>query len=1162
MRGSEQLKLRRTQDKILVFVSSRILECEQERAIVRDAVLSINHQPVLFEHLGARPYPARELYLSRLRDSQVMVAVYKDGYGFIDSANGMEISGLEDEYQYAKSANIRMLVYIHRDESHRDSRLKSLIDDASSKLTLSFYDTAEQLRSRVRDDLTALITEACLDSLDQASTLADTSVQLLARAEYRSGVVVKRDDLVEAISSALKKHRKVALVGPAGIGKTTAAAQFAAEKNALYLRVSGMAPKEIYAVCSSAIAGRHAQEMIATAGVEAAREQFKQAWRNSAPFSLVLDECDFIEDVLAVVGDAEQGFSCSNVVLFTSRVALPSLYSVEVPPFTRDEVAQVLKNSSVDVGDIDEGLVASGNPLLIQSALAGRELGVSSEDFSSLSGTAGELLRYLAIASVPLLADEVLEAVGNPGYTIAALYDDVERVRRLIDDGPKGLQIVHASISEAIVSQLRKSPQRVAFYANRLTLLFDRQDKPLRSYKVRQNLRDGSESQYALAAAREAARLGDWKVGIEIAEHALKLAIDKGSRYETLHLLLALIYPLELSGNHERAAAMLSQAEELAPQLDANAGEELEEARLAFKARRGLSAGDIQSLVRLYNRYETSGRKWEQAKVALELSAIYISSKQYESAIAIIRPAVNLFEALGDEYGLECATRNLASALSSIEGREAEAEQLIARIEARAAGDWDGRRQRAWYCNLLTRRLRQSGRYEEAKASAQEAISIAEELGDQALRSLNLVNLGNALRDDGHPLDARRVYEEAATIAKTCGRTDLDADASRLIAGLLNDFEEFGSSRLEEAKFYAEHAVGLLKETVYFNSAAYAYVELADSLAKLGRKRESAAAFFSASGFLIKDHQDEAAGGYFSNAVRILLPEEIPFYLKQLSGFVNTESLNAEDVGNSLIDAVRIVIDRVPRSAFIPVLGRHLSTLMGRLPKKSQAAVALRLVDLTFSREVEEWRALYAGLVFSSIGEGSSSFYQHCVAKAVTRVVSDVFCREEGRTRTWTVILDLGRPVTLSIAPLDDSTDSAIGCFALAMFFKAFERDLSAQILGSVPVVDEVIFQVARFDKMPEELKVLANNQFGLEQLLADEPCIVSRATSFESGVPVLVFLSSDFAKKASFWSEDRHLQGLFAYSVVELALQLLKGQVEEEALRPKVISLVSKTLS
>lgn len=42
-------------NKVQVFISSCIGECVDERAKARDAVFSINQQPILFEDLGARP---------------------------------------------------------------------------------------------------------------------------------------------------------------------------------------------------------------------------------------------------------------------------------------------------------------------------------------------------------------------------------------------------------------------------------------------------------------------------------------------------------------------------------------------------------------------------------------------------------------------------------------------------------------------------------------------------------------------------------------------------------------------------------------------------------------------------------------------------------------------------------------------------------------------------------------------------------------------------------------------------------------------------------------------------------------------------------------------------------------------------------------------------
>ena len=64
-----------TVDHLRVFVSSTIKECAAERASVRDAIRSLNHEPVLFEDVGARPYPPREVYTARLEISQIFVGI-------------------------------------------------------------------------------------------------------------------------------------------------------------------------------------------------------------------------------------------------------------------------------------------------------------------------------------------------------------------------------------------------------------------------------------------------------------------------------------------------------------------------------------------------------------------------------------------------------------------------------------------------------------------------------------------------------------------------------------------------------------------------------------------------------------------------------------------------------------------------------------------------------------------------------------------------------------------------------------------------------------------------------------------------------------------------------------------------------------------------------
>ena len=99
-----------TIDRLRIFVSSTIRECSEERAVAREAIRSINHDPVLFEDIGARPHPPRELYKARLEMSHVFVGIYRTSYGWI--APDMNISGVEDEFRIAGARGLDRLIYV------------------------------------------------------------------------------------------------------------------------------------------------------------------------------------------------------------------------------------------------------------------------------------------------------------------------------------------------------------------------------------------------------------------------------------------------------------------------------------------------------------------------------------------------------------------------------------------------------------------------------------------------------------------------------------------------------------------------------------------------------------------------------------------------------------------------------------------------------------------------------------------------------------------------------------------------------------------------------------------------------------------------------------------------------------------------------------------
>ena len=134
------------------------------------------------------------------------------------------------------------------------------------------------------------------------------------------------------------------------------------------------------------------------------------------------------------------------------------------------------------------------------------------------------------------------------------------------------------------------------------------------------------------------------------------------------------------------------------------------------------------------------------------------------------------------------------------------------------------------------------GRYAEAEDLAKEAIEIGEAFGDEALRALNLVNLGNIYLDQDRAKEAILTYAEAGISAQKCGRRDIEADASRLQAGALNDLPSAAvdfPDRHERAQAFAEHAVGLLENSLYYAARGNAFIELGDAKEALRAMAES-----------------------------------------------------------------------------------------------------------------------------------------------------------------------------------------------------------------------------------------------------------------------------------------------------------------------------------
>src|SRR5262252_2763246 len=155
--GTAASQVIRTPDqRVRVFISSTLDELAAERAAAREAIAELRLTPILFES-GARPYPPRELYQAYLAQSDIFIGLYWQRYGWV--APGMQVSGLEDEYQLATGRP--KLIYMKTPAPAREPRLQALLDRIRAEEIASYqkFATPEELRERIANDLAQLLTE-------------------------------------------------------------------------------------------------------------------------------------------------------------------------------------------------------------------------------------------------------------------------------------------------------------------------------------------------------------------------------------------------------------------------------------------------------------------------------------------------------------------------------------------------------------------------------------------------------------------------------------------------------------------------------------------------------------------------------------------------------------------------------------------------------------------------------------------------------------------------------------------------------------------------------------------------------------------------------------------------------------------------------------------
>jgi tetratricopeptide (TPR) repeat protein len=1149
-------------DRLRIFISSTITECAEERAAVKAAVASINFEPILFEDVGARPYPPREVYKPRLEASHIFVAIYRQKYGWV--APQMDISGIEDEFDIATGARKDCLVYIFTPDPSvsRDPRLQELIEKAQARVTTAPYESIEELARKVRDDVTAVVSKHFADQT-LASLEAPTAHDVLQSILPAEGLRLRRPCVEAEILEATKQHRRIIIVGPLGAGKTIILAQLAHDHNWVFVDARGLDVLDVLARAANLVRAELGRHTITLVTEDAARRELSSA-------------CELIGEpiVLAIDGAAhpkvflDLGLPRQTCLILTTREPLiSSARRIDLPRLTREEIESVVtaQRGSRPADDELSRLEreSGGSPLYLRfySIRAPRDEEQTLKDletraFLSLSPEARELTSYLAISGRPMAIADVKQLLAPQGSAQSFL-DIVTASATLVRDTSGQLDLVHEHPRQTILELLRGMPTNLSFFSVRLGSFFEHAEKFVAAFYA---YKEGGEWRHAdrllESASYEAMLHGGGAPALGILEREADLAEVACDWPRYIDALLSMSFALRQTGALDRARNTLSRAESLACQHgDDTRMLRASELELVLGLKTEIRGERIIELMKIRDLHAANGNAFDVARIETELTVQYITAGDYANAERTARQSLEYFDRVGDSYGSRLARVNIAIAIGGQDGREAEASALALALE-RDLDSSNGSRERAVICNMLTRHYRQRRQYTVAADYAREAIAIGEVLSDYHLVAINLMNLGNVLRDQkqlGLALGQYRSAERAAISGRL--RED-EAAANELIASSLN---EQGSYR--EALYHANYAFGLALKVGNPIIAGRAADEKAVAL--IGTEDLAAAIDAYSAGYeAVAAHApgNWLLGGIVDEALYLCAQaKRVDLKMRFLKSAFFTSSAGSstddDDFFSVFFAALCEITRKLPLPSLTASVALSASDVFAEVPPVVARVALKKLIGRILAVDASRQRRLAAilGLLLAH-GVGSLSLNDIVdLSGAVTSIDPHLsFNPHDDGAAHWTVQLKWGEGVVSTISQLDDGPHGALLATAITLLLHVHAGEIRS-----------TMFPAECLPRSEVAINVISQSHFetisGSEYLAAadlSQGFVVSESSDIDrrDQPPIIVIYSDTFGGR---WKP--HEEPLSDYHDVlplllrSLSMHLLAKRLDTAVLFPKI---------
>jgi tetratricopeptide (TPR) repeat protein len=1145
-------------DRLEVFISSTIGECAPERASACRAIESLNFIPVQFEREGARAEAPRDFYLRKLQGSHIVIAIYKNSYGWVDEAKGMTISGLEDEYRETTRLGKDLLTYVLKSPVTRDDRLTAMLEEIKSgPHVIYFYDEGEDLLNRIRDDLTALVSDR-VSCFQNYRPLDSSASGVVASIYQRSPFRIRRAALLESLTRANIVSRIVWLTGVAGAGKTALAAEWAEDRSAAYLNARGLDPRSVLVGVAQALDIANVREF-AVPVFDDARALLISRWHLGRNWPLVIDAPDDIEPIWSVLQECLAGSGTGSLIVAARSPdqSLPG-HRVEVTGFTADELGMLHSLA----GFVAPNLSAGELPLSLLRANQDESL---TGRFEALDSRSREILGYLALSPATLGLDDLLELASSAVLSGTELLDCIDKLSDMVVETAAGFAFVHDSYQEIIAGVVAARSQLNGLLMNRLSNRLSRTGRTWAAFTLRRGQKSANTERLANMTVQEAIFTGAMRHLVDALEYLRDSYKNNGEKGQLVSVLMSLADVRANQGRSDNAARLLQEALQVSRETgDIDAERSIEMLQASLELRRFASQSALNQIRELRHAAKLSRRFGDEARLLLDEGIALLGANEAELAVPIFREAKAIFHGVDDSYGVEIATRNLIIALATNPSCIAESDRLRAEL---TRGEIDSPRYRAWLCNLLVPRLRRDKQYVEAEAMAREAIDIGKTLDDQYVVAINTIVLANVLSDAGQLSEAVKTYKVAAETAHSISRRDIEARAFRLLARAENDIAEtLAGDNIREhaelAELHSTRAAELFSDSFAWSEYGRAMEERGDARRKLEREVDSRLDYADAVAAYLRAEDECEAERLLRFLTRSLEDEkDTAQVIARAFGVAIDSNLRGSEIW---VQALVAALDKCPRKAAPVVLGALVRKFFPGKDGNWWFDCLVRCLLFVNERRNNLARpAIGSLLLLAILGHGTHRDFsvQQLLILAGLCIHRDdniVLRQKQGSDLVQIVRLQADARILLTINDEAKYPEATFVSLFIGAFLDAFGEDV-ARIFFNEKVPEGIALDVMVFAQSSEP------NEMGdfVSEGLKNKPVAAARITRNTSDqLPIFIFVRNDaMVLLKAVHNRGGEIEIMLARFLDELLHASIGKSLDDEIYRSKILELLIQVL-